>query len=521
LPQKPKFNGLKNRKNLRTVGFNFYSYFLQEKRSIYTTLRLKKRVQANLVFKINNYGLFSTKNFFEIFNEQLLIAKIFQMVKNCKIKNSNYINLITVLGSLTTVQLAYFIVKKNFRICLTKVDKKNFNKISSRDLKKLSIKILTGKFKFLIHKQRKYFLSPLSFINFRQKVVQKIIVLILTIFFEILFLGFKNKPFQSRYFTLKSLQFKIKNVSFSWLIRGNIKKCFNNTLVNTTIIKELLFKINCFATRSLIEYMFKENYASFNNFSKIKSSNVRISDFEKSNFKSIFLSPIFNYVALRELDKFIRNTQIKYYYSHKSNKIILAQVKRKQSFKKRLKITSNFFLYQRYQHDFIILINCSFKNVKVILEKMFYQLRLFGLILSVEKTKLFVFKKGGFNFLDVNFFFLKDKMGFNCLKSKIILRAPVLDILFKLKDMGFVKQNHKGAFLPISQTNRCVFNYLQIFNYYHNKTLKLLNYYRFVTNTKELILIVQLLNYSCVLTLAKKYKIKALTKLFKKVGNNF
>merc|ERR1711966_163272 len=103
---------------------------------------------------------------------------------------------------------------------------------------------------------------------------------------------------------------------------------------------------------------------------------------------------------------------------------------------------------------------------------------------------------------------------------KIILHAPVLKLLVKLKDKGFVKRNHKGEFFPIGKTNCVNLAHAQTLNYFNSCIRRILNYYCCVHNRNELWSIVRFLNYSCALTLARKFKLKTLAKTFKKFGRD-
>jgi hypothetical protein len=104
--------------------------------------------------------------------------------------------------------------------------------------------------------------------------------------------------------------------------------------------------------------------------------------------------------------------------------------------------------------------------------------------------------------------------------SRIILHAPVLKLLVKLKDKGFVKRNHMGEFFPIGKTNCVNLTHVQILNYFNSRIRGILNYYCCVHNRNELWSIVRFLNYSCALTLARKFKLKTLAKTFKKFGRD-
>ena len=77
-----------------------------------------------------------------------------------------------------------------------------------------------------------------------------------------------------------------------------------------------------------------------------------------------------------------------------------------------------------------------------------------------------------------------------------------------------------GEFFPIGKSNCIPLTHPQIINYFNSRIRGILNYYSCVHNRNELWSIVRFLNYSCALTLARKYKLKSLAKTFKKFGRD-
>ena len=122
--QEPKFKRLKTRKNLRTTGFNLYNSFIcyKGKRSVHSTLCLKEGTQANKLF-LNSCQPFVTKIHSKNLNEQVMVAELKQLVKKCKNKNGRYKNLIQIISSFSTIQLAYLKIKRHIKIFAKKVDK--------------------------------------------------------------------------------------------------------------------------------------------------------------------------------------------------------------------------------------------------------------------------------------------------------------------------------------------------------------------------------------------------------------
>lgn len=98
--------------------------------------------------------------------------------------------------------------------------------------------------------------------------------------------------------------------------------------------------------------------------------------------------------------------------------------------------------------------------------------------------------------------------------------APIIELLIKLKNMGFVTRSSKGEFFPLGKTNCIPLAHPQIINYFNSKIRGILNYYSFVHNRNELWSIVRFLHYPCALTLARKFKLKSIRKAFSKFGRD-
>ena len=108
-----KLNGLKNRKNLRTSGFNLYKNLSNKgKRSVHSTLSVKEGMQTNRSF-VDLRRSFSTNIRSNNLDERVLATELKQMVEKCKNKDGRYGNLIRIIGSFSTLNLAYLMVKSN------------------------------------------------------------------------------------------------------------------------------------------------------------------------------------------------------------------------------------------------------------------------------------------------------------------------------------------------------------------------------------------------------------------------
>ena len=193
--------------------------------------------------------------------------------------------------------------------------------------------------------------------------------------------------------------------------------------------------------------------------------------------------------------------------------------------------------YVRYVDNWVILLTGSYDKAKTIYNKVSKKLQKLGLNLNMKKTYITSLKRERrCCFLGVDFFIRKyanrqkhpkpvDLVEKNTITGqrfvpKIVLHAPILKLLLKLKEKGFLKKNYKNEFFPTGKSN-CVFlTHLQILNYFNRYIKEILYYYSCVRNKSELLAIVKFLNYSCALTLARKFKFKTLSKIYKKFGRN-
>jgi len=564
ITQGPKLNRLKNRKNLRTTGFNLYKNLSNKgKRSVHNTLSVKEGTQTNRSF-VGLRRSFSTNIRSNNLDERVLVTELKQMVEKCKNKDGRYGNLIQIIGSFSTVNLAYLMVKSNPGISAKGVSNETLDGINLKTLQKISKDILSGAIKFspvrrvLIPKPGKSALRPLGVSSPREKIVQKAIDLVLTVIFEEIFLDCSHgsRPNRSCHSALKHLQLKIGNAStYSWVIEGDIKGCFDN-IPHSMILKGLRRRVDCPATINLIKQILSAGYILNEDLKKVGRKRVKV---HKSNIgtpQGIVLSPLFSNIVLHELDVFVED-ELKLKFTkgkqRRANPVYRRlnyqikkdkdQKKKRKLVKQRLKVYSkdiydpNFrrLYYVRYVDDWVILVAGSFKEAKVIRDQVSNKLKSLGLTLNLEKTHITSLRDGKCRFLGIDFFIRKNdekhhklttlvKKNNTIIKQRfaprIILYAPILELIIKLKDKGFVKRSRLGEFFPIGKSNCIPLTHPQIINYFNSRIRGILNYYSCVHNRNELWSIVRFLNYSCALTLARKYKLKSLAKTFKRFGRD-
>jgi hypothetical protein len=118
----------------------------------------------------------------------------------------------------------------------------------------------------------------------------------------------------------------------------------------------------------------------------------------------------------------------------------------------------------------------------------------------MEKTHITSLRRGKCRFLGMEFFVRKNTDEHRkpamlvkppttiCQRfgPRIILHAPIIELLVKLKGEGFVTRNNKGDFFPIGKSNCIPLAHPQILNYFNSKIRGILNYYSCVHNRNEL-----------------------------------
>lgn len=555
--QRPKFNGRKNRNNLRTTGFNLYG----GKRSIHSTLRIREGIQANVPF-VCFHRSFSQKILSTNLDERVLIMEIKQWIEKCRNKDGRYGNLIQIIGAPSTLKTAYLMIKGNPGISTKGVNNETLDGISLMSIQKMSKDILSGSFKVkpvrrvMIPKLGKDELRPLGVSSPREKIVQKAIEIVLTTIFEEVFLDCSHgfRPGRSCHTALKQLQLKIGNASsYSWVLEGDIKGCFDN-IPHYIIIKGISRRVDCPATLNLIKKILNAGYVLDSEL-KNQKSKAKVYRSEVGTPQGIVLSPLFCNIVLHELDRFVEEDLKSKYSIGKQRKANLEYRKlryriksetekkeKKKLINQCLKIPSKDFLdanfkrlyYIRYADDWIALLAGSYEDAVTIRSKIADKLRNLGLTLNFDKTRITSLRNGNCRFLGVDLFIRKNtEKHFKPTRlvkknttirqrfaPRIILHAPILELLIKLKNQGFVKRSSKGEFFPIGKSNCIPLTHPQILNYYNSKIRGILNYYSCVHNRNELWSIVRFLHYSCALTLARKFKLKSLKKTFYKFGKD-
>jgi hypothetical protein len=105
---------------------------------------------------------------------------------------------------------------------------------------------------------------------------------------------------------------------------------------------------------------------------------------------------------------------------------------------------------------------------------------------------------------------------------RMMLLAPILEILDKLKAAKFIRRNSRGNIVPIAKSNVIMLPHWEIINFYNSKIRGLYNYYLPANNFSSLSDVFWLLRASCAITLARKYKLgqRSISAAMSKLGKS-
>merc|ERR1712187_1028037 len=118
-----------------------------------------------------------------------------------------------------------------------------------------------------------------------------------------------------------------------------------------------------------------------------------------------------------------------------------------------------------------------FSDAKAVRNKASEKLQKLGLTPNIEKSRITSLRNGRCRFLGMDFYMRKNTTIRQRFASRIILHAPILELLNKLKEKSFVKRNTKGEFFPIGKSNRISLTHFQILDYFNSHIRGILNYY--------------------------------------------
>jgi len=455
---------------------------------------------------------------------ETIARKLSFLQKHSKNNNMNKVNACT----------KYLISNPEFWICCYKSIENDFNTkffkslVSSKKkilmnfvnlnfFYKLSISILKGNFKdsltFLISPSLK---SKKSFpffigINSKNKIVQKGIIVIIKELSEYRFLdcSFGLRKKKSRYDAIKYIK---KNVSSSiWIIKDNIRMCFNHSnrkkfisLIRKKYISQPIF-VN-FLCKVLKFFSISSSFAN-----KVK------------NLKKSLISLTFFNIYFHELDVFVHEKKVKSWRFFEDQKLFkTTNIYKITNEKKKHKI-----IYVRHVNNFIVFIRGTLSFcLKLIKGIEIFVKNILNLILCSKKLSITFFKKKtdflGFQIqqcfckFDTNFYKKTNKNAVVQI-PRIKITFSLHNVLRKLVNKNFVCYK-AGNFFPTSCKLLLQYNVSDIVHYNSAVFRNLINYYNFAQNWYDTKIIYNYFGrFSTAMTIAQKTKSK-ITSVFKKYG---
>lgn len=468
------------------------------------------------------------------------------------------------ISDINNLVLAYELIKSKPGNMTKGSDEQTLDGISMDWIKKISIDLKNGIFKFrpgrqvLIPKPGKSEKRKLIIAGPREKVVQKAIEIIFNSYFDPLMSNNSHGFRPSRGVRTAILQVDSDLQSSKFVVEGDLRKAFDS-IPHDKLMLKLKEHIKCIKTLKLIESLLEAGYYDGKTIVKTKAGVPQGS----------VISPLLCNIYLTELDNLLKDIKEKYNKTPNRsakhpdyNKIAcrMGYIKRnikklgdagRQEItmlrKKLLRIPSKTLekvniTYVRYADDFVIGVEGPKSLAIKIREEVGLHLETMGLEMNMEKTRITDFEKDpitflGFNIKSVNtnekaFEVLFDKkIGRKITRRKKVRLSFEFDyhkILDKLKESGTIRLRirktsndkndliHRGRF----RGNLMHLDHPDILNYYNSIVRGIYNYYCICRNHNQLYNILWLIKESCALTLARKFKMRTMKKVFSKFGKD-
>jgi group II intron reverse transcriptase/maturase len=343
----------------------------------------------------------------------------------------------------------------------------------------------------------------------------------------------------------------LKGLNYTWVLQGAISQCFDS-IPHDILLKRVSNKIGDPKFLELIRKYLKAGSKTTTG-QNIKSEIVTP--------QGGILSPIFANIVLTEFDHYVESLINKFEEGESSkhnpayqqiiyqmNKLPLVPLRNdKQMLNERLPLKLKLrtipdglskdpkfkrMMFIRYADDFLILIEGS-HNEAIYFRNLIksFLLQNCGLTLNLDKTLITNLSDNKIYFLGAQIIKLQanpsflhkvqDSLGRQTQirgNPRLLIKAPLENILESIKQNGFIRQDRLGNFHPVAYTKITNLSHYEIITFYNSKINGLINFYSFASNYNRLRFVLYLLQMSCAYTLARKYKLNYFTKSFSKFG---
>nr|YP_009040933.1 hypothetical protein GU34_p10 [Pyropia kanakaensis]AIB08211.1 hypothetical protein [Pyropia kanakaensis] len=419
-------------------------------------------------------------------------------LRKVNFENKSYVNknTIHVISDVNVLLSAYALIKRASENLAFSVDGFTLNELEKTCLQNIITKIKSGKFLFSfkckkwtsklgsVHKR------PLNLVDLREEVVQKSISLVLESIFDPSFLynshGFR--PHRGSHTALKMIKREFHQVF--WVIEGDTTECLEK-IDHAILLRFLNKRISCDKTLTLIKRALAAGFINLDKFTKIKLSISQGS----------ILGPILCNIYLHELDLFLRQLKTKF-----GKSTCIAKNPANLNFCK--------IYFVRHTNNFIVGVASSYDDVlkveNIIKDFLYNSLKLKKIKIQITYIK------------EKDIFFLGTFIKSNWKEEKYTrfnLHAPIKNLFDKATTEGFFRKvgiNYKPTFVG----KLINMDHADILDFYNSIVKRVVDYYFFVDNYKSLGAWIYCMRLSCARTLALKYKLRSVVKLFKKFGSN-
>jgi len=462
------------------------------------------------------------------------------------------------IANLKNLVTAYEMIKSRPGNMTTGVGNDTLDGLNKEYLLRLQKKLRDGKYKFpparriQIPKPGKTETRPLTIASPRDKVVQKAMELVLNQHFDPLFLDSSHgfRPGRGTHTAIRQLDAKFQSVHY--VIEADFSKAFDR-IPHKILMETLKKQITCPKTLALIQSGLEAGFVERGKFN---------SNFGIGTPQGSVLSPLLCNIFFHELDVFMSKLSERYNIGEKRQanpEYVKIQSKFKTARRNKLnnkdpKAFSELICkllrtpskahndsytrvhYIRYADDFVVGVEGSYTITQTILEEIKTFLATLELSLNEDKTRITRFNAKPIDFLGYTIMspHLKDhEKPFEIYRGpkntapfkrrkKLRIRFFMNQnrVLLRMANNKYTRKDRTGRWRGTNRGNLLNMEHADILRYYNAVIRGIHNYYDFVNNMARVAQIIWLLEESCGLTLAKKYKLKSLRAVYRKFGKD-